>query len=268
VSRLIALVVRHGTPLIWLNVFVTQIGVPIPVVPTLVIAGALSSDGKLSSTLILTGSVIASLAADWIWFLLGRRLGYRVLKTICRMSLSPDSCVRDTEARFERWGMPSLLFAKFVPGFATIAPPLAGATNHSTIEFLIYDAAGAFLWAGAAVAAGHIFHGAVERVLRALENLGAWAVLFVVCVLAIVIVVKWWQRRQFMLRMRLARVTPQEVMQMLENSQPPVIIDARSATARKRDPRRIARAVVIPVDSMTENLADIARDREIVVYCT
>ncbi|HEY3055653.1 MAG TPA: VTT domain-containing protein [Thermoanaerobaculia bacterium] len=267
-SRLIALVVRYGTPLIWLNVFVTQIGVPIPVVPTLVIAGALSSDGKLSSTLILTGSVIASLAADWIWFLLGRRLGYRVLKTICRMSLSPDSCVRDTEARFERWGMPSLLFAKFVPGFATIAPPLAGATNHSTIEFLIYDAAGAFVWAGAAVAAGHVFHHAVDRVLVALENLGAWAVVFVICVLVIVIIIKWWQRHRFIQRMRLARVTPQEVMQMLEAAQPPVIIDARSATARSRDPRRIARALVIPADAMTEHLAGVARDREIVVYCT
>src|SRR5712691_5436018 len=152
---LIALIIRYGTPLVWLNVFLEQLGLPIPAVPTLVLAGALSRDGKMSSTAIVAGSVVASILADWIWFLLGRRLGFRVLKTLCRISLSPDSCVRDTEARFERWGMPSLLFAKFVPGFATIAPPLAGASNHSTIEFLIYDTAGAFIWAGASVAAGH-----------------------------------------------------------------------------------------------------------------
>ena len=170
VNRLVALIARHGTPLVWLNVFLEQIGLPIPAVPTLIIAGALSRDGKMSSTAIIAGSVIASIAADWIWFILGRRLGYRVLATMCRISLSPDSCVRDTEARFERFGMPSLLFAKFVPGFSTVAPPLAGATNHSAIEFLIYDAIGALLWAGASVAAGRVFHNAIDRVLKQLAE--------------------------------------------------------------------------------------------------
>ena len=137
------------------------------------------------------------------------------------------------------------------------------------LQTLFYGAAlGAFVWAGAAVAAGHIFHGAIDRVLLSLENLGVWAVVVVVGVLIIVVTIKWWQRRQFILRMRLARVTPREVMSMFESGQGPVIIDARSATARKRDPRRIAKAILIPVDSMSENLAAVGRDREIVVYCT
>jgi len=96
-SNIVALLVRHDTPLVWLNVFLEQIGVPIPAVPTLVVAGALSRDGKMSSTLIVTGAVLASLLADWIWFLLGRRMGYRVLRVLCVLSLSPDSCVRDTD---------------------------------------------------------------------------------------------------------------------------------------------------------------------------
>ena len=268
VNRLLLLIARHGTPLVWLNVFIEQLGVPVPAVPTLIVAGALSRDGKLSSTAILTGSVIACLAADWIWFILGRRLGYRVLKTICRISLSPDSCVRDTEARFERWGMRSLLYAKFIPGFATIAPPLAGASNHSTIEFLIYDTAGAFIWAGASVAAGHIFHGAVDRVLLALQNLGAWAVVLVVSALLIVIAIKWWQRYQFLQRFRLTRITPQDVMQMMDRDDAPIIIDVRSPSSRRRDPRRILRSQFIPTDNLTKQLADVPRNRPIILYCT
>src|SRR6184192_3512872 len=116
--RLVELVIRHGVPLVFFNVLLEQLGVPVPAVPTLIIA-------------------------DWIWFMLGRRYGYRILKTLCRISLSPDSCVRDTESKFERWGLKSLLFAKFVPGFSTVAPPLAGASRkRSTLAFLIYDGIG------------------------------------------------------------------------------------------------------------------------------
>src|SRR5207248_4970357 len=98
----------------------------------------------------------------------GRHSGYRFLKTLCRISLSPDSCVRDTEARFERWGLKSLLFAKFIPGFSTVAPPLAGAARQGRLAFLVYDAIGALLWAGSGVAAGRLFFRGIERVLLAL----------------------------------------------------------------------------------------------------
>ncbi|GAC1436339.1 MAG: DedA family protein/thiosulfate sulfurtransferase GlpE [Thermoanaerobaculia bacterium] len=266
--RLIALIVRYGTPLVWFNVFLEQIGLPIPAVPTLVLAGALSRDGKMSSTALIFGAVIASLAADSVWFLLGRRLGNRVLRTICRISLSPDSCVRDTEARFERWGMPSLLFAKFVPGFSTIAPPLAGATNHSAIEFVLYDVAGAFLWAGASVAAGRVFHRAVDRLLLGLENLGYWAVVLVVCALGIVISAKWWQRHRFLRQLRLARISPSELLQLIEGKRDPLVFDVRTASGHRRDPRRIPAAIVIPADRIPEHVADIARNREIILYCT
>ncbi|HSP34309.1 MAG TPA: VTT domain-containing protein [Thermoanaerobaculia bacterium] len=266
--RLVALIVRYGTPLVWFNVFLEQIGAPIPAVPTLVLAGALSRNGKMSSTAILAGSVAASLLADYIWFLLGRRFGYRVLKTICRISLSPDSCVRETESRFERWGMPSLLIAKFIPGFSTVAPPLAGATGGNALEFLLYDFGGAVLWAGSAVAGGRIFFRAVDRILGALESLGGWAAVIIACALAMIVVAKWWQRIQFFRKLRLARVTPEEVMKMLEGNEPPLIVDVRSAAAQKRDPRHLPRALVIPTDTLPERLANIPRDREIILYCT
>src|SRR5882724_10295717 len=170
--RLFHYVVRYGVTLVFLNVFAEQIGAPIPAVPALVIAGALTRDGRMSSTHVLIAAVVASLIADLIWFELGRRFGYRILRTLCRISLSPDSCVRETEARFERWGLKSLLIAKFIPGFSTVAPPLAGAAGRSTLAFVIYDGVGALIWAGSAVAAGRAFHTAIDRVLSALESLG------------------------------------------------------------------------------------------------
>src|SRR5262245_30574161 len=155
-TRLVHYVIRYGVPLIFVNVFAEQLGAPIPAVPALVVGGALTRDGRMSSTHLLIAAVVASLIADFIWFELGRRFGYRILKTLCKISLSPDSCVRDTEARFERWGLKSLLIAKFIPGFSTVAPPLAGAAKQSRVAFVIYDGIGALLWAGSAVAAGRL----------------------------------------------------------------------------------------------------------------
>jgi membrane protein DedA with SNARE-associated domain len=106
-TSLVHYVLLYGIPLIFINVLLEQIGMPVPAAPTLIVAGALSRDGKMSSTHVLLAALLASLIADYIWFLLGQRYGYRILRVLCRISLSPDSCVRDTEARFERWGLKS-----------------------------------------------------------------------------------------------------------------------------------------------------------------
>jgi membrane protein DedA with SNARE-associated domain len=261
-GRLIHLVAHYGVPLIFLNVFFEQLGAPVPAIPTLIIAGALSREHRISSTHVLIASVFASLIADWIWFALGRVYGYRMLRLLCRISLSPDSCVRDTESRFERWGLKSLLIAKFIPGFSTVAPPLAGAARRSTVAFLIYDAIGALLWAGSAIAVGRAFHHAIERVIQALQNLGGWAVAVVAFAVALFILFKWAQRKNFYKQLRMARVSVHELKEMFDSGARPLIVDARSETARQRDPRRIPTAITV------DGFENVAPAQEIVVYCT
>ena len=259
-TRLVQLLIKHGTPFVFINVFLEQIGAPVPAVPTLIVAGALSRENQISSTRVLVASVVASLIADLLWFALGRRYGYRILRVLCRISLSPDSCVRETEVRFERWGLKSLLIAKFIPGFSTVAPPLAGAGKQSTAAFLIYDGIGAILWAGAAVAAGRAFHHAINDIVKALENLGWWAILALTFALALVVIVKWAERRRFYKQLRMARVSIQELKEMIDRGEAPLIIDARNPAARKRDPRKIPNALTAD-DTLPAG-------REIVIYCT
>jgi len=267
-NRLAALVLRHGVPLVSLNVFLEQIGVPIPAVPTLIVAGALTRGGKMSSTHVMIGALIASLVADWIWFLLGRVYGYRILRLLCRISLSPDSCVRETEANFERWGMKSLLVAKFIPGFSTVAPPLAGATRRGTLEFLLYDAGGALLWAGSAVAAGRVFHHAIDQILQRIDSRGGCAVVLVLGIIVLWVLMKWWQRARFLKKLRVARIKPEDLRAMLERGEEPVVLDVRTSSLRTRDPRRIPSAIVASAEDIGQRLGDVPLDREIVLYCT
>ena len=95
---------RYGVPLVGLNVLLQQLGLPIPAVPTMMLAGALAMAGRIDLLAAFAVAVLASLVADLLWYWAGRRYGYPVLRFLCRISLSPDTCVRQTEGIFERWG--------------------------------------------------------------------------------------------------------------------------------------------------------------------
>src|SRR5438477_11835425 len=98
------LITRHGLALIFANVLLEQLGVPLPAIPTLIVAGALAVDGTLSAPAVFGVAFAASMIGDCAWYVAGRQYGRRVMTTLCRISLSPDSCVRQTENHFERWG--------------------------------------------------------------------------------------------------------------------------------------------------------------------
>ncbi len=174
-NSLIAVVGQYGLAIVVMNVLLNQIGLPVPAIPTLVLAGAVTADGRLPLLPLFAGSVLACLAADSAWFVLGQRYGIRVLKTLCRISLEPDSCVNETQTRFERWGVNSLVIAKFVPGLAIIAPPLAGALKIGWGRFLLLSTAAACLWVGVALGAGLLFKSQIGLFLEHLDAIGSAA---------------------------------------------------------------------------------------------
>jgi membrane protein DedA with SNARE-associated domain len=268
VHPLAATVLRYGLPLVFANVFLEQIGLPIPAFPTLIVAGALSVGNDPPAAQVLIVALIACLIADSIWFALGRRHGLRILKTLCRVSLSPDSCVRQTATAFERYGMPSLLVAKFIPGFSTVAPPLAGAIARRPGSFLFFDGLGALLWAGAAVFLGRLFHSAIDRALGSLASIGTGAIAIFAGLLVLFVAAKWWQRRRFYRMLRMARITAPELDALRRGGAEPVVLDVRSTAARFADPRRIPGARHLDLSNIDEKAADLPSDREVVLYCT
>jgi membrane protein DedA with SNARE-associated domain len=260
--------IRQGLPLVFVNVLLEQLGLPIPAVPTLIVAGALATEGHLPGWPLLAVALVASLLADTVWFIAGRRYGYRVLKTLCRVSLSPDSCVRQTESLFERQGLVSLLYAKFVPGFSTVAPPLAGLMGSRVSSFLIFDAGGALIWAGSALAVGWAFRSAIERVFQFLEGMGFWALVVLGGALFLFIAFKWWQRQRFYKILRLARITVAELRALMDEGKSPLVMDVRSRGAFNFDPRTIPGAIRLEIEEIDQKVAEIPRNRDIILYCT
>jgi membrane protein DedA with SNARE-associated domain len=265
---IVELITRYGVLAVFANVLAEQAGAPLPAVPTLIVAGALAAEGKLSVATVLAAAVLASLLPDMGWYLVGRRLGYRVLRTVCRVSVSPESCVRQTETVFERYGPLSLVVAKFVPGYSTVAPPLAGVLGIRLAPFLVYAAVGALLWAGLPLALGMLFHGAVDGLLRSLERLGTWGLGLLALALALYLLLRWARLFSFQRTLRMARISVEELHRMMDDGRRPLILDVRTRLAHRHDPRTIPGALRFRLDELDGKLADIPREQEIVLYCT
>ncbi|HEX5863139.1 MAG TPA: DedA family protein, partial [Casimicrobiaceae bacterium] len=204
-SHLIELLQQYGLGLVFLNVLALQAGLPLPAYPTLIVAGALAAAGGTPVYQLVGVGVAAALIADTGWYTAGRRFGMRILSTLCRVSLSQDTCVRQTESIFQRFGPSSMLFAKFVPGFASVATALAGAIRLNYFKFVAFDAVGATLWVGVGVGLGYLFRDAIAEVMAKLSSLGQYGVMLVVAGFALWILVKWYRRHVFTKQLRMDR---------------------------------------------------------------
>jgi membrane protein DedA with SNARE-associated domain/rhodanese-related sulfurtransferase len=259
---------HYGIAVVVINVLLDQIGVPVPAVPTLILAGAIAADGGLPMGPLFLYSVLACLMADCAWYLLGQMYGIRVLKTLCRVSLEPDSCVSQTQTRFERWGINSIVIAKFVPGLAIIAPPLAGAMKIGWWRFIFLTTCSAVLWVGSALLAGVLFKAQIARFVLHLDRIGNVVGAVAVLLLAAYIGYKWWERRRFYRMLRMARISVTDLYELIEAGAAPVVIDVRSPTARALEPRFIPGALEVSVPDIAQALKELPRDREIILYCT
>jgi membrane protein DedA with SNARE-associated domain/rhodanese-related sulfurtransferase len=265
---LIALISQYGLAIVFANVLVEQIGLPIPAIPMLVVAGALGAAGQLSLPLVFIVALLACLIADSTWYIIGRIYGNSVMKTLCRISLTPDSCVSETQSRFERWGVNALMVAKFVPGLSLIAPPLAGATRIGVPTFLLFNGIGASLWVLAGISGGALFGKQVEFILAQVQQYGTMAVIAIVALLATYIGYKWLERHRFYAALRMARISVDDLYRLIEGGSQPVVVDVRSHIARSLQPRRIPGALLVPPDAVEGHVKDLPRDRDIILYCT
>jgi membrane protein DedA with SNARE-associated domain/rhodanese-related sulfurtransferase len=250
------------------NVLLDQIGLPVPAIPTLIVAGAIAADGQMPLSALFAWSVIACLVADCGWYLVGQKYGIRVLKTLCKISLEPDSCVSQTQISFERWGINSLVIAKFIPGLAIIAPPMAGAMRIGWLRFVFLSTCGAILWVGSGLVAGMLFKEQIARLLEHLSEIGGVAGAGVVILLAAYIAFKWWERSRFYKLLRMARISVADLYELIQEGASPVIIDVRSITARALEPRWIPGALHVPLQDVARRLKELPRDRDIILYCT
>ncbi|MDE2448517.1 MAG: DedA family protein/thiosulfate sulfurtransferase GlpE [Gammaproteobacteria bacterium] len=259
-------VAHLGPPILFLLVLLQQAGVPYPITPVLIVAGAASVHGHLSAAAVIGIAAGAGLLADFGWYVAGFRLGGRALKALCALSLSQDSCVSETERWFGRFGTRVLVVAKFVPGLGLVSTAMAGVVRASLDGFLLYDVVGNLLWAGTAVGLGILFHDAVGDVLLALADLGYWGIALVAVAIAAFIAFKLLKRHILIRELRLSRISVSELKGLVDRGPAPVIIDALAPASRQRE-GKIPGAIPVETLRLDSDSAKLPFDAEVIVYC-
>lgn len=256
---------RNAVPVVFVNVLLQQLGLPVPAVPTLLLAGSLAlAPAQLGAA--LAAAVVASLLADLAWYGAGRAFGYRVLSGLCTLSINPASCVSQTEARFMRWGLPSLVVAKFIPGFSTVAPPVAGALRMSPPGFVLAAGIGALLWAGLALQAGWLLRGAAPDFIAALDRNAAAAALIIGSALCLWIAWKLWRRHRFRQQAALPHVTMDELRAAMRSDDPPLLLDMRGAVM-VADTGLLPGAVATSMDGLDQAVRNWPKHKPVITLC-
>jgi membrane protein DedA with SNARE-associated domain len=267
-ERALELVGRHGNGIVFGIIFLDQLGLPIPTVPILLAFGALAGIGRIDPLQGLLLALLGSLCADFIWYQLGRWKGRGVLGLLCRVALEPDTCVNRTHELFSRYGVKSLLVAKFVPGFDTVAPPLAGMLGVRAPQFLLWSSGGALLWLLAYGGLGYWFSEHLETLAASADQFGSTLLLGLLGLSIAYVAWKYFARQRVIRSVHMARITADELYRMMQSGQAPTIVDARSQSALDSLPFVIEGAQLLALDEVEKADLQLLLDREIVVYCS
>ncbi len=268
-NHFVELFAEHGLLAVFLGVFIEQVGAPIPAFPFLLMAGMEGVNHSTYAVLALVVAAMASMLGDLIWFWAGRRHGQRVLSLLCKISISPDSCVRQSELSFAKNGIATLVISKFVPGLSTLAPPMAGALGMRTRTFVLFNLAGSALWAGSGIALGILFHSQIQRLLEVLGELGNAALGVVAALFGLYIAVRVYRRLSLSrLKARLPKMQPAELAQLVRDGAEVVVLDVRAAVAGLVPAEAIAGARHVELSRLGVDFPlDWSATAHVVTYC-
>lgn len=264
-DRLSAIMAVYGGAAVFLASFLENIGLPFPALPFFMIAGAFAVAGKISLGWALAGAVLGALAADGIWYELGRWRGRGLLSILCRMSLNPDACVERTEDGFHRRKYATIFFGKFLPGISLLAPPLAGIASFPRHRFILVDFLGAVLWAGSGLGVGWFFGAEMARHTREFHGTLTWLVLGGA---AAYILWRLAYRHYLIRRYSVPRIEAGELHRRMSEDDGPLVIDLRSDRSFEESEVMVAGARRLRPASFHRLAHDLPRDRELVFYCT
>lgn len=262
------ILLTYGYLLLFGWVLIEQFGIPLPATPALLAAGALTAEHQISFGAAFLAGLVACLIADTSWFLIGRRFGHHVLRILCRLSMEPTICVRKTQDSFARRRSVMLMFAKFVPGLATLAAPIAGENGMSLGAFLFFDGIGAVLWLTALLTGGRLFGDALEHDPSVLDWVGRSSGALLLLAIAGWFAWRVLRRRALLQKLVQSRLEPQELKAQLDAGEQVYIVDLRHPLELVAEPFTLPSATHFSPDALAARHTQIPRDRDVVLFCT
>jgi membrane protein DedA with SNARE-associated domain len=269
-SDIFSILAKYGYSSLFVALLMEAVGLPVPGALALLAAGAAAASGVLHPALAFGVAIGAMLIGDTSLYLAGRHMGWTLLGYLCGLSLSPEVCILRSAKWFYKRGRVTLLFAKFLPGVNTMAPPLAGSMNMRASQFFRFDLGGVLLYALAYGALGYLFRDVFRLIaggLQAFSRAVAW-VIFIgvigfVCYRA-------WLFARYRLNRSVQRVPVSDVEARLKLEGAPEIIiaDVRSHGYYDQGEQRVQGSIRIEPNNLDAFIETLPKDTPIYLYCT
>ncbi len=262
-------IVKINYLILWAAVFARQICLPVPANLFLLAAGALARGGELNIGLILCVGILGCLAGDLVWFEAGRFWGSPIMRTLCVFSDDPHYCAQRAHKVFGRWGLRSLILAKFIPGLDAVTPPLAGIEGSGRVAFLAYDSCGSLLWSALYAGLGYAFANRLEVIAVSLARFGD--VLAGVIAIPFACYVAWrvWVMVRMLRHLRLRRISPMLLHQRLTSGEQIAVLDLLGFEEKQQEYAGIPGAFRMDPDRLRKRVRVVAPENlGIVLYCS
>ena len=267
-SDVLGLLFNYGYLVVFGVILLENLGLPVPGIVVLIVGGAFAAVGRLSLWLVVILAILGALLGDVVWYALGRWRGRPVLTFLCQLSLNPDTCVGTTERFFLRYGMPTLIVAKFLPGVNTVTPPLLGILRTRLWPFLAYDLGGALFYTAVAVGLGYVVGiEVVHQAQAAASRMGLWLGWGALAVGLVYLGCRVWVRFKVHRALRTVGLTPEELWRRRAGENNLVVIDVRTQLAVQERPERIPGAMRGGHEELDRMAGTLPRGGTIVTYC-
>ncbi|ADW70737.1 VTT domain-containing protein [Granulicella tundricola] len=271
---LIGVIAQHGYAIVAIVMFLAAAGLPLPTSIVLLGAGAAAHNG-LKLDIIFPLAWASAVLGDTLLYFGGRYTGWWLLAGMCRFSINPEACIFSSSAYFYRRGSKTLLFAKWVPGLASMAAPLAGSLNMKFSRFFRLDAAGNLFYVSVWVTAGYLFSRFLNEIMGWIQRVGHAFLLIgalLVAGYAVSIVVFSIRARKYNKIDKISAANLQERLQNLHPDKLVIIADVRSHGYYDPGMQRIKNSIRVEPTRLKEELIALrefmAPECEIYLYCS
>jgi membrane protein DedA with SNARE-associated domain/rhodanese-related sulfurtransferase len=272
---LLSVVAHHGYAVVAGALLLASCGLPLPLSVVLLTAGAAAHHGALNVWLVMLYAFGAGLLGDTLMYFGGRTTGWWLLAGLCRVSMNPDTCIFGSARSFYKRGPKTLLFAKFVPGLATVAAPLAGSLNMRLGRFLKLDAMGVALYVSAWTMAGFVLSRWLKEAIGWVEQVGhvtAGLLVLIVVLYVLWLVVSSLRDTKFSAVERVEARDLFERLRTATHDRLVIIADVRSHGYYDPGMQRIKNSIRVEPGKLREELVALREfmqpECEIYLYCS
>ncbi len=263
-KNLLQLLTGHPYLILLLSALLERVGLPLFLSPVLIGAGALSASGQMRFDVAFWLALVSCIAGDAVWFQLGRSRGDSVLTILCKISFEPDSCVRRSKGFLEKGAMRTVFLSKWLPGLSHVVPAVAGLSGVGQSQFFVANVAGTSVFILVLMLVGYL---PVEH-MHVVPAMGSIVFEGALVLLAANVGYKYVQRRRFFAELYKSRISPEDLLAMLDAGEAVVIVDLRHPLDSVTDERILPGALRMLPEDLAQKAPTLPVDQEIVLYCT